>query len=52
MVSEDFTLYGRIEPRIPSLIFQLGATDPAAYEQAKQQNVSAPTVDELTAFVS
>ena len=44
MVSEDFTLYGRIEPRIPSLMFRLGATDPVAYEQAKQQKTSLPSL--------
>ncbi len=38
MVGENFTLYGRIKPRIPSLMFRLGAADPTAYKQAKQQN--------------
>ncbi len=44
MVGEDFTLYGRVEPRIPSLMFRLGATDPAAYKQAKQQKTSLPSL--------
>jgi amidohydrolase len=42
MGGEDFALYGRTEPRIPSLMFRLGAADPAAYERAKQQQVSLP----------
>ena len=42
MVGEDFTHYGRVEPRIPSLMFRLGAADPVAYKQAKQQNISLP----------
>ena len=42
MVGEDFTFYGRVEPRIPSLMFRLGAADPTAYKQAKQQNTSLP----------
>jgi len=42
MVGEDFTHYGRVEPRIPSLMFRLGAADPEAYQQAKQQNISLP----------
>jgi len=42
MIGEDFTHYGRVEPRIPSLMFRLGAADPIAYKQAKQQNVSLP----------
>jgi hippurate hydrolase len=42
MVGEDFTHYGRVEPRIPSLMFRLGAADPTAYKQAKQQNISLP----------
>lgn len=42
MAGEDFARYGRVEPRIPSLMFRLGAADPAAYERAKQQNTSLP----------
>lgn len=42
MMGEDFAHYGRVEPRIPSLMFWLGAVDPAAYERAKQLNTSLP----------
>jgi len=42
MVGEDFARYGRVEPRIPSLMFRLGATDPAAYAKAKQEGISLP----------
>ena len=42
MVGEDFTLYGRVEPRILSLMFRLGAVDPAEYVWAKQQKISLP----------
>jgi len=42
MIGEDFALYGRVKPHIPSLMFRLGAADPTAYKQAKQQNTSLP----------
>jgi len=42
MIGEDFTHYGRVEPRIPSLMFRLGAADLIAYKQAKQQNIALP----------
>ena len=42
MVGDDFAQYGRVEPRIPSLMFRLGAVDPAVYKQSKQQNLSLP----------
>ncbi len=42
MGGEDFARYGRVEPRIPSLMFRLGAADPAAYELAKQNKTSLP----------
>jgi hippurate hydrolase len=35
MVGEDFSRYGRTVPRIPSLMFRLGATDPAEYAEAE-----------------
>jgi len=42
MVGEDFTFYGRVEPRIPSLMFRLGAADPEVYTRAKQEGFSLP----------
>ncbi|MEA3419460.1 MAG: amidohydrolase [Campylobacterota bacterium] len=44
MVSEDFALFGQIEPRIPSLMFRLGATDPIAYKKAKEEDASLPSL--------
>ena len=44
MGGEDFTHYGRVEPRIPSLMFRLGAAEPAAYARSKQQNISLPSL--------
>ncbi|MEJ2501022.1 MAG: peptidase dimerization domain-containing protein, partial [Campylobacterales bacterium] len=35
MVGEDFSRYGRTDPRIPSLMFRLGAADPAEYAEAE-----------------
>ena len=35
MVGEDFSRYGRTEPRIASLMFRLGAADPAAFDEAE-----------------
>jgi amidohydrolase len=42
MVGEDFARYGRVEPRIPSLMFRLGAADPSACARAKQEDISLP----------
>jgi amidohydrolase len=42
MVGEDFSRYGRTEPRIPSLMFRLGAVDPEVYEAAKRQHMKLP----------
>jgi amidohydrolase len=42
MVGEDFSRYGRIEPRIPSLMFRLGASDPAEYEKARAGKAVLP----------
>ncbi len=42
MVGEDFAQYGRVEPRIPSLMFRLGAADPEAYKKAKKEGFSLP----------
>ena len=42
MIGEDFSQYGRDEPLIPSLMFRLGAVDPAVYARVKQENISLP----------
>jgi len=42
MGGEDFALYGRVEPRIPSLMFRLGAAEPTVYARAKQEDILLP----------
>jgi amidohydrolase len=42
MIGEDFALYGRVEPRIPSLMFRLGAADPTVYARVRQEDILLP----------
>ena len=44
MGGEDFSQYGRVEPRIPSFFFWLGAVDPAIVSSAKQQGRILPSL--------
>ncbi len=44
MGGEDFSQYGRVEPIIPSLIFWLGAVDPAKFEAAKAGGPPLPSL--------
>ncbi len=44
MGGEDFGLYGRQEPRIPSFMFVLGAVDPAKVATAKKEGVKLPSL--------
>lgn len=44
MGGEDFAHYGRIEPKIPSLIFWLGAADPEALTEARLKGESLPSL--------
>ncbi len=44
MGGEDFSQYGRVEPRIPISIFWLGAVDPKKYEEAKAKNIPLPSL--------
>jgi len=44
MIGEDFSRYGRVKPRIPSLMFRLGAVDPEVYKKAKRQNSILPSL--------
>ncbi len=44
MGGEDFSEYGRTEPPIPSLIFWLGAVNPAAYARAQAEGASLPSL--------
>jgi len=42
MGGEDFGRYGRAEPRIPSLLYWLGAPDPAFFEASQRRGVIVP----------
>jgi amidohydrolase len=42
MIGEDFSRYGRTDPRIPSLMFRLGATDPKIYAEAQAGKTALP----------
>ena len=44
MGAEDFSHYGRVEPKIPSLIFWLGAVKPSEAEKAKKNGKSLPSL--------
>ncbi|MCG8507317.1 MAG: peptidase dimerization domain-containing protein, partial [Sphingomonadales bacterium] len=44
MGGEDFGRYGRVEPKIPSLILWLGAVDPAKIEAAKASGEALPSL--------
>ena len=44
MGGEDFGQYGRVEPKIPSLMFWLGAVDPAVYQAAQTGGPALPSL--------
>lgn len=44
MGGEDFGQFGRVEPKIPSLLFTLGAVDPKAIKKAKKSGKSLPSL--------
>ena len=44
MAGEDFARYGRDQPKIPSLIFKLGAVDRALLSKAKEKGVQLPSL--------
>lgn len=44
MGGEDFGQFGRVEPKIPSLLFTLGAVDPKAIKKAKKTGASLPSL--------
>ena len=44
MAGEDFARYGRDKPKIPSLIFKLGAVDRALLTKAKEKGVQLPSL--------
>jgi hippurate hydrolase len=44
MVGEDFSFFGRQEPRIPTCMFWLGAVDPALIEESRKNNRELPSL--------
>ena len=44
MVGEDFARYGRTEPRIPSLLFWLGAVEPSDLWKVRERNGLLPSL--------
>lgn len=44
MGGEDFSEYGRVEPRIPSLFLWLGAVAPEKYQQSKTNGTPLPSL--------
>ena len=44
MGGEDFSQYGRVEPKIPSLIFWIGAVDPAKVAAAEAGGAPLPSL--------
>ncbi len=44
MGGEDFGRYGRVDPKIPSLIFWVGAVNPKAYDKAMRKGESLPSL--------
>lgn len=44
MGGEDFGAFGRVEPKIPSFLFWLGAVDPKTIAKAKKDGTSLPSL--------
>lgn len=44
MVGEDFGQFGKVEPKIPSLIFWLGAVDPEVMAESKESGQTLPSL--------
>lgn len=44
MGGEDFSHYGRDEPKIPSVIFWLGGVDPAKFEASQRDGTQLPSL--------
>ena len=40
---EDFARYGRVEPRIPSMMFIIGVVDPDRYRDAMEKDIQLPS---------
>ena len=44
MGGEDFGMYGRVEPIIPTALFWLGAVNKNVYEKAKKEDIVLPSL--------
>ena len=44
MGGEDFGMYGRVEPIIPSVLFWLGAVNNKVYDKSLRDNISLPSL--------
>ena len=44
MGGEDFGMYGRVEPKIPSVLFWLGAVNKKVYDRSKRENIELPSL--------
>lgn len=44
MGAEDFSHFGRTDPKIPSMMFWLGAVSPKAAKNAKKEGISLPSL--------
>lgn len=44
MAGEDFGMYGRVEPVIPTSLFWLGSVDQAAYDKSLREGVMLPSL--------
>ena len=44
MGGEDFGMFGRVEPIIPTALFWLGAVNNEVYEKAKRDDLTLPSL--------
>ena len=44
MGGEDFGMYGRVEPKIPSVLFWLGAVNKKVYDRSKREDIELPSL--------
>jgi len=44
MGGEDFGMYGRVEPKIPSVLFWLGAVNKKVYDRSKRDDIDLPSL--------
>lgn len=44
MGGEDFGMYGRVEPKIPSVLFWLGAVNKKVYDRSRREDIDLPSL--------